>query len=195
MGRYSSYGIATLYVIPIQDMEAAIKRKVAGKTIADFKVEDLYTVYPKEVYDIEQTEDCVRIELKECYTGTDIMSLLKDFATITPYKNQLRPKDIEEIGEKIEGKAIKDVLALAQKREYYGFQDLDLPYYLYWTMVPIGDKWVYTRTMVKGIMIGCDYSKTDTEDDTEPYRFLTDLLRYRLKENPLSATLLAYLSV
>lgn len=195
MGRYTSYGIATLYVIPLKDMEATIRRRLTGKTIADFNVEDLYTIYPKGVYDIVQTEDSVRIELKECYTGTDIMSLLKDFATITPYKNQLKPESIEEIGQKIEGRSMKDVLALAQKQEYYGFQDLDLPYYLYWTKVPIGDNWVYAKTMVKGIMIGYGYSKTDTEDDTDPYRFLTGLLRYRLKENPLSATLLAYLSV
>lgn len=72
---------------------------------------------------------------------------------------------------------------------------MDLPYYLYYTPVPIGDKKVYARTMVKGILINYDYSKTDTEDDTEPYRFLTSLLRYRLKDNPLSPTLLAYLSV
>ena len=195
MGRYTSYGIATHYAIPLQEMESAIKRRVTGKTIADFNVEDLYKIYPKEVYDIEQTEDCITIQLKECYTGTDILSLLKDFASITPYKDQLKPEDIMEIGEKIDGKAIKDVLDLAEQKKYYGFQDLHLPYYLYWTMVPIGDKWVYTNTTVKGIVIGYDYSKTETEDDTEPYQFLTELLRYRLKENPISNTLLAYLSV
>ena len=195
MGRYSSYGIATCYAIPLKDLENIIKRHLWGKSIADFNPEDLRKFYPEEVYEIIKTNTYVVILLKDCYNGTDIYSLLKDFSTITPHKRQLTPEIVEEIGNLIKDKPILDVMELAKKGEYEGFQTLDLPEYLYWTLIPVGDKQIYSHTMVKGILIGYSYDKTDTEDDTEPYTFLTKLLRYRLKENPLAPTLLAFLSV
>ena len=114
---------------------------------------------------------------------------------IAPNKDLLTPEIADEIGAVIKDRPLDEVMDLAEKGKFYGFQKMNLPYYLYYTPVPIGDKKVCTRTMVQGLLINYDYSKTDTEDDTEPYRFLTSLLRYRLKENPLSPTLLAYLSV
>lgn len=135
------------------------------------------------------------ISLKDKFNGSDIYSLLKDFSLIAPNKDLLTPEIADEIGAVIKDRPLEEVMDLAEEGQFYGFQKMDLPYYLYYTPVPIGDKKVYARTMVKGILINYDYSKTDTEDDTEPYRFLTSLLRYRLKDNPLSPTLLAYLSV
>lgn len=195
MGRYSSYGIATLYAIPLKDLEDTIKRRIYGKSIADFNIQDLRAIYPEEVYDIDKTEKTIMISLKDKFNGSDIYSLLKDFSMIAPNKCQLTPEIADEVGVLIKDKTLEEVMELAKKREYDCFQTIDLPYYLYYTPVPIGDKRVYARTMVEGILINYSYSKTDTEDDTEPYCFLTSLLRYRLKENPLSPTLLAYLSV
>ncbi len=195
MGRYSSYGIATLYAIPLADLDSVIKRHLYGKSIEDFNPDDLRALYPENIYDIHKTEDYVFILLKDCYNGSDIFSLLKDFAAITPHKRQLSPEILEGIGKAIHDKPMNDVMKLAESQEYEGFQTLDLPEYLYWTPIPVGDKQVYSRTMVRGIMIGYSYDKTETEDDTEPYTFLTRLLRYRLKENPLAPTLLAFLSV
>ncbi len=195
MGRYTSYGIATSYIIPLKDLENSIKNDLWGKSIDDFHYEDLYSLFPEDVYEIHQLEKYVIVLLKDCYNGTEIYSLLKDFSTITPYKRQLSAKVVEEIGQLIKDKPFKYVMELAEKGEYEAFQAIDIPYYLYWTRIPIGDKCVYSRTMVKGILIGYSYDKTITEDDTEPYAFLTSLLRYRLKENPLAPTLLAYLSV
>ena len=195
MGRYSSYGIATLYAIPLRDLSNEIKRVLWGKSIEDFNPEDLRTLYPEDVYDIQTNEEEILISLKDKYNGSDIFSLIKDFATVSPNKNQLSSDILEAIHELIRDKTIKQVVELAEKKMYEGFQELDLPYYLYWTPIPVGNKVVYTRTMVKGIMIGFHYAKVDTEDATEPYSFLTSLLRYRLRNNPLSPTLLAYLSV
>ncbi len=195
MGRYSSYGIATFYAIPLADLESVIKRHLYGKSIEDFNPEDLRSLYPANVYDILKTETSVVILLKDCYNGSDIFSLVKDFATITPHKRQLSPEIVEGIGQVINDKPMKDVMELAKSQKYEGFQILDLPEYLYWTPVPVGDKQVYSRTRVWGILIGYSYDKTETEDDTEPYTFLTKLLRYRLKDNPLAPTLLAFLSV
>ena len=195
MGRYSSYGIATLYAIPLRDLSNEIKRVLWGKSIEDFNPEDLRTLYPEDVYDIQTNEEEILISLKDKYNGSYIFSLIKDFATVSPNKNQLSSDILEAIHELIRDKTIKQVVELAEKKMYEGFQELDLPYYLYWTPIPVGNKVVYTRTMVKGIMIGFHYAKVDTEDATEPYSFLTSLLRYRLRNNPLSPTLLAYLSV
>ena len=195
MGRYSSYGIATLYAIPLEDLDNTIKRRIYGKSIADLNIQDLRAIYPEEVYDIDITEKTIVISLKDKFNGSDIYSLLKDFSLIAPNKDLLTPEIADEIGAVIKDRPLDEVMDLAEKGKFYGFQEMDLPYYLYYTPVPIGDKKVYARTMVKGVLINYDYSKTDTEDDTEPYRFLTSLLRYRLKENPLSPTLLAYLSV
>ncbi|MDE7345562.1 MAG: hypothetical protein K2N48_02340 [Muribaculaceae bacterium] len=195
MGRYSCYGIATLIAISLKDLDNTIKKSLWGKTINDFRLKDLYSSYPEDIYEIYQTDTAIIILIKDCFNGTDIYSLLKDFSTISPDKRQLTPEIVEEIGEIIKDKPIKEVMALAERKEYEGFQTFDLPGYLYWTQIPIEDKVIYTRATVKGIMIGCNYAKIVTEDDTEPYQFLTTLLRYRLKANPLSSTLLAFLSV
>lgn len=195
MGRYTSYGIATLYAIPLKDLEETIKRRIWNKSIADFNPEDLRVYYPEEVYDIEMTETAIMIQLKDKFNGCDIYSLLKDFSIISPYKDQLYPEIADEIGKEIKDKSLDEVMQLAKEGEYECFQTIELPYYLYYTPVPIGDKRVYARTMVMGILMAYSYSKTNTEDDTEPYEFLTSLLRYRLKDNPLSPSLLAYLSV
>ena len=141
------------------------------------------------------TDTAIMIQLKDKFNGSDIYSLLKDFSMISPHKNQLYPEIADEIGKEIKDKSLDEVMQLAKEGKYECFQTIDLPYYLYYTPVPIGAKRVYARTMVKGILMAYSYSKTDTEDDSEPYEFLTSLLRYRLKENPLSPTLLAYLSV
>ena len=42
---------------------------------------------------------------------------------------------------------------------------------------------IYAQTMLCGILIAYSYSNTDTEYNTEPYNFLTSILRYRLKDN------------
>lgn len=195
MGRYASYGIATEYVIPINALDQEIRRTFYGKSIEDLNLEDLRALYPEEVYDIVKTDEYILVSLKECYDGTDIWSLLKDFSAITPHKRQLSPEVVEKIGRLIKDKPLEEVMELAERKEYEGFQLLDLPSYLYWTPIPVGDKEVYSRTKVEGITIGYSYAKTSTEDDTEPYAFLSKLLRYRLKDNPLSPTLLAFLSV
>ncbi|MDE5976237.1 MAG: hypothetical protein K2G69_06795 [Muribaculaceae bacterium] len=195
MGRYSSYGIATSYIIPLKELEKTIKNQLWGKSLSDFNPEDLRSLYPENIYEIHHSESYILITLKDEINGTDIYSLLKDFSFITPTKHQLTPEKVEEIGEIIKGKPISEVLEFAEKKLYEGFQLLELPYYLYTTPVPVGDKKVYTNTEIKGIMIGFSYAKVMTEDATEPYQFLTYLLRYRLKENPLSPALLAYLTV
>lgn len=195
MGRYASYGIATCYAIPLKELDRAIRRRLYGKSIEDFNPEELRALYPENIYDIHKTDSYVIILMRECYTGNAIFSLLKDFSSITPYTHQLSPEIIEEIGLKLKDRSREEVMKLAESREYEGFQPMDIPEYLYWTQIPIGDQVVYSRTMVRGILIGFSYDKTETEDATEPYAFLTELLRYRLKENPLSPALLAYLSV
>ena len=195
MGRYSSYGIATLYGIPLNKLEERIRREAYGKTLDDLNLDGLRIYYPENIYDIRKTESAIYISLKESFTGNEISSLLKDFAEIAPNKDLLSPEEADKIGEVIKDKPLDEVMELAERGKFYGFQTISLPYYLYYTPVIIGDKKVYTPTMVKGFLINYDYSKTDTEDDTQPYRFLTELLRYRLKENPLAPTLLAYLSV
>ena len=195
MGRYSSYGIATIFVIPLDDLDDAIKSSLYGKTIADLNIQDLSATFPKEVYDIDKTEKAIVITLKERFNGNDIYSLLKDFSMISPNKGQLSPEVADEIGNVIKDKPLEEVMKLAEKGNFECFQTFKLPYYLYYTPIQISDKRIYVRTMVHGILIAYSYSKTITEDDTVPYDFLTSLLRYRLKENPLSPTLLAYLSV
>lgn len=195
MGRYSSYGIATLYGIPLNELEERIRREAYGKTLDDLNLDGLRTYYPENIYDIRKTESAIYISLKESFTGNEISSLLKDFAEIAPNQDLLSPEEADKIGEVIKDKPLDEVMELAERGKFYGFQTISLPYYLYDTPVIIGDKKVYTPTMVDGFLINYDYSKTNTEDDTQPYRFLTELLRYRLKENPLAPTLLAYLSV
>ncbi len=110
MGRYSSYGIATFYAIPLEDLESVIKRHLYGKSIEDFNPEDLRSLYPEDVYDILKTETSVVILLKDCYNGSDIFSLVKDFAAITPHKRQLSPEIVEGIGHAINDKPLKDVI-------------------------------------------------------------------------------------
>ena len=195
MGRYSSYGIATVYALPINELCGSLNYRVKEESIADFCINSLRTLYPEDIYEISQTDTHLVISLKDNINGSDIYRLLKDFASITPNKNQLTPEIVEEIGDIIKDKPLKEVMELAEKKEYDGFQPLKLPEYLYWSPIPVDDRVVYTPTMVKGIMIGYSYNKIITEDDTEPFQFLTMLLRYRLKENPLSPALLAYLSV
>lgn len=151
MGRYSSYGIATFYAIPLKDLEEEINRQLPGKSVADYNPEDLYSLYPEEVYDILLNEDYIFIKIKDCYNGTDIFSLLKDFSTITPYKDQLSPKILVEIGDLIKGKPIVEVLEVASRREYVGFQTFNM---LYWTLVPIGDKRICILTRERGFVIG-----------------------------------------
>ncbi len=195
MGRYSSYGIATFYALPLDDLCSSLKYRVKKESIADFCINALRTLYPEDIYEISQTDTHLVISLRNDVDGSDIYRLLKDFAAIIPNKNQLTPGIVEEIGGLIKDKPLKEVMELAERKEYEGFQAFKLPEYLYWSPVPVGDRMVYSATMVRGIMIGYSYSKIITEDDTEPFQFLTMLLRYRLKENPLSPALLAYLSV
>lgn len=195
MGRYSSYGIATSYVIPYEDLVKAINKKPLLKSGSDFDLQMLRTQYPEEVYDITRNADCIVISLKERYNGTDIYSLLKDFSAITPYPSQLSLDELQEIGAIIKDQPISVVLELADRNRHEGFQKFSLPYYLYRTPVQIEDVTIYPRAEVNGILIGISYTKMVVEDDTEPFRFLTTLLRYRLQSNPLAPTLLAFLSV
>lgn len=190
MGRYASYGIIDTFRISLDSLDREIHRNIWGKSLKDFGLEEILSQLPLNIYDVEESEGSISFRLKDTITSKEIVGVMDDFFKIFPYKI----KGIELILEKLSSMTMEELRSFARRREEENFQDFSLYGEWYSRPVKIDHHILYPNTDVKGFMIYSSCSKMVVEDDIEPFNFLTELLRYRLKENPLADTLISFLS-
>lgn len=190
MGRYASYGIVTSFRISLSRLDRAIQYHFFNKSLKDFDLNAVVSQFPLDLYDVNQSEDYLTFNLKDTIKSSDIAKLMRDFFRIYPHKF----KDTEDLCEKLSGMTIEEMNDFARQNQEEHFHSFILYGYLYSMRIEVGGQVFYTATDVQGFTICCSYDKIVAEDDTEPFGFITELLRYRLRENPLAKTLLSFLS-
>lgn len=190
MGRYASYGIVTTFRISLSRLDKAIRSRFPNKSLKDCDLGTVISQFPLDLYDVRLSDDYLTFDLKDTIKATDIVNLMRDFFRIYPHKFE----DTEELCERLAGMTIEEMKDFARQKEEEHFNFFVLYGYLYRMKVEVDGYFFYIATDVCGFKIVCSYDKIVAEDDTEPFGFITELLRYRLLENPLSKTLLSFLS-
>lgn len=190
MGRYASYGIIDSFRISLSSLNSRIRDKVWGKSLKDYEMSEIISQFPTDVYDVEISEDRLSFNLKDSITSKDIVSVMEDFFKIFP--ERIEGKDI--LFKKLSSMTMNELRTLASQKEEMYFQNFRLYGIWYGMRVEVGNHIFYPETDVEGFLIYLSDSKMAVEDDISPFDFLTELIRYRLKENRLSNTLLSFLS-
>lgn len=190
MGRYASYGIIDTFSISLDSLDECIRRSIWGKSLKDFDIDTVISQFPTDIYDVEQNDDYLSFSLKKTVTSKDIISVMAEFFEIFPRKFE----NTENLFKQLSPMTMDQLRMFARQKVEENFQVFSLYGRWYGMKVELGDKILYPGTDVEGFMIHSSYSKMIVEDDISPFDFLTELIRYRLQANPLSGTLLSFLS-
>ncbi len=194
MGRYTGYGIVTSFYISRESLDESIRRKMYNKKLSDYEADlpELLKKQMPEIYDLTIDDNWYEFRLKDYITMKDIVGIASEFFKIFPREiSGETPEILESFKEMSVEKAMEEVKDGAGG---FNFHYFCLPYYLYAMPVTIEGKELYPDTNVSGFELYTSDFNTSTENDLEPYDFLTQLIRYRLKEHPLADSLLAYLT-
>lgn len=191
MGQYTTYGIIDSFDISKKSLDRDIKNKIWGKTLDDYGSDIVINQMPTHIYDVSEDDNFIRFKLKDPINMNDLANLVESFFEILPYSS---PDDVNEIVSFIRKSDYETVKSISKSREYYNFVDFHLYGVWHRVSVKIDGQEFCPQTDVDGIMLFQSCDKTTTEDPISTYDFFTELLRYRLKSNPLSDSMICYLS-
>lgn len=190
MGRYASYGIIDSFRISLGSLNRAIRNKIWGKSLNDCDMETILSQFPIDIYDVEQTKDYLSFKLKDSVTPKEIAGLMSEFWEIYPSKFEGSVSLLENLS----SMTMDELRSFAKQNREENFHEFTLYGNWYGMKLEVDGVILYPDTDVEGFLICSSYDKMIVEDDIEPFNFLTDLLRHRLSHNPLSGTLLSFLS-
>lgn len=161
-----------------------------GKSLKDYDMDIIISQFPTNLYEIKQSDDFMSFRLKDSISSKEIVSVMSDFFRIFP--RQIKDGDL--LLGKLEAMTMDELRKFAKLRSEENFQHFSLYGMWYGMKIEIDGHYLYPDTDIEGFLICQSYGKMIVEDDIAPFNFLTDLLRYRLHENPLANTLISFLS-
>ena len=184
MGQFLTIGLVTSYIISKQ----RANQQASATTEA---VKDVMQKHYNQsgIYNLEENEHCVYLELKPEVAEAEMIDFLNDFYALR-YPDEKRRNimaDMKVIGSMT---TLDEWMKLAEKKEYQAFQFDD--YVNYYTPFPGGWR-DELDTSVEQIILSLD-GKILMECYGNLFDFFTNLIKERLSKYKLADSLLVYIS-